>query len=343
MRIAIANDLKLAVEVLLRIVKSKPQFTVAWIAYNGTEAIEKTKQDPPDLILMDLLMPQKSGEEATKEIMQTCPCPILIVSACVDSCMNMVFETMGAGALDVVSTPFLDELGNIVGADELIRKIDAIGHLTKKTIKKSVPTQLQSTSNIELKPRPRLLLFGASMGGPTTLVKLLKKLQLPQEVAIIIVQHVDSAFLPGFVKWLKDNVALPFLIAEKGEAPEPGKVYVADTKNHLKINERYKFDYVTDETQAYTPSVNTLFESIAKVWPSKGVATLLTGMGSDGAVGLLALKNKGWLTLSQNEETSVVYGMPKKAKELQASKECASLDEMAEIINKSFKKERAST
>ena len=138
MRIAIVNDVRMTVEMLKRVLTSVPDYELAWVAYDGVEAVEKCAKDVPDLILMDLIMPNMDGVQATKIIMKNSPCSILIVTASVSRNISKVFEAMGFGALDVVSTPVLDLKGPGIGGDDLIKKIELIGSLIGKSAKSTV-------------------------------------------------------------------------------------------------------------------------------------------------------------------------------------------------------------
>lgn len=220
MRIAIVNDQLLAVEILKRVLASAPNLRLSWVAMDGDEAVKMAKNDPPDLILMDLVMPRKNGLETTKEIMAKSPCAILIVSACIESCMNMVFETMGAGALDVVSTPQIAEKDEIKGAIELIDKINAIGQLIHKLQYK--PTFQKTNHNPLSRVYPKMLLLGASTGGPVAIAKILSQIPKPFQFTTVVIQHVDMEFLPGLIQWLIDKTGCNVLPAEEGRSPFAG-------------------------------------------------------------------------------------------------------------------------
>ena len=144
---------------------------------------------------------------------------------------------------------------------------------------------------------------------------------------MVLIQHVDTKFSSGFVSWLSELTSLPIQIAKSGQTPEKGKIYVAGKNDHLIINTRLTFEYVEQpHNNPYRPSVDVFFESVAKNWPKKAVAVLLTGMGADGAKGLKALNDIGWHTIVQDEASSVVFGMPKEAIKLNAAKEIYHID-----------------
>lgn len=335
MRIAIVNDMVMIVELLKRIVLSTPKHQIAWVAYDGAEAVQRCAADTPDLILMDLIMPVMGGVEATYRIMQESPCAILVVTASVLGNISKVFEAMGHGALDVVRTPSLADGEQSQGAADLLQKIAMIGRLLGHAgppvvVKSAVPSDLQGPEKDGL---PLLVTLGASTGGSLALARVLSYLPPNFPAAFVIIQHVDSHFIGSFVRWLGDRCALPVRIARKGDAPTRGVVFVAGTDEHLILTPALKFDYVTQPDESiYRPSVDVFFLSLNKCWPKPGVAVVLTGMGKDGAQGLLALDKSGWRTIAQKQESCVVYGMPRAAIELQAAQEVLVLNDIGPRI-----------
>lgn len=333
MRIAIVNDVTMIVEILRRIVAKTPGYQVAWIARDGEEAVRRCVDDIPDLILMDLIMPEMNGVEATRKIMGHSPCPILVVTSSVTVNAAMVFEAMSFGALDAVSTPILGTSGEAEGKNELLKKIRTIGRLIdadrrKLSLKLSVPARSDSSDN-------RLIALGASTGGPAALVKILSSFPGDLPAAVVIVQHVDENFSQGLADWLCNYSRLPVRIAREGDQLAPGKVFVAGTNNHLYINENGLLGYKASPVNTpYRPSVDVFFNSILKNWGGKSAAALLTGMGKDGADGLLHLKQQGIYTVAQNAETCRVYGMPKAAVELDAAVDILPIDDIAEALTK---------
>ncbi len=316
MRIGIVNDLSLAVEALRRVVSAVDGFEIAWVAYNGKQAVEFTIKDRPDLILMDLIMPVMDGVQATAEIMKKAPCAILVVTASVGANSSKVFEAMGHGALDAVATPVFDFTGNATGAQELISKINSLKRLI----------QGKSYFKPVIAPKPArmdfpLVAIGSSTGGPKALATILSALPEKFSAAIVIIQHVDQRFAEELANWLDKQTSLYVSIANQGEMPEPGKVFLAGTNDHLVLDNHGKFSYIAEpKDYPYRPSVDTFFQSLYNNWAAKDTAILLTGMGKDGAEGLLGLKESGWLTIAQDEASSIVYGMPKAAADINAAK-----------------------
>ncbi|MCE5308293.1 MAG: chemotaxis response regulator protein-glutamate methylesterase [Acidobacteriales bacterium] len=340
MRIAIVNDLPLAVEVLRRLVRSVPGYQVAWTAADGVEAVEKCVRDRPDLVLMDLIMPVMDGVQATCSIMKQSPCAILVVTATVSGNASKVFEAMGCGALDAVCTPVFGSTGGIEGGEDLLRKIAVIGRIIGQT-KLSAPVPEPSVPPVAVSRGKRLIGIGASTGGPKALAAVLRGLPPRVDAAVAIVQHLDAQFATGLADWLGEQTELPVALARDGEKPEPGRVYVAGTSDHLVIGADQSFHYTREpEDYPYRPSVDEFFYSLGQFWPEPGVACLLTGMGRDGAEGLLGLRKAGWWTLAQDEATSVVYGMPRAAVELGAAAETLSINQIPAAILRQMNKGR---
>lgn len=319
MRIAIVNDLTLAVEVLRRLVRSVPEYEVAWTAMDGAEAVEKCARDCPDLILMDLIMPLMDGAQATRVIMKQSPCAILIVTATVAGNADKVFEALSAGALDAVATPVFGFGGEIDGGDELLRKIAIMGKLVAyagRGLSAAPPSLLRGA----LARLPPLVVMGASTGGPNAVAFILRGMSRNLEPAVVVVQHLDAQFAPALVDWLGEQTGLTVSLIREGIKPEAGKVYVAATNDHLVLGAELCFHYTAEPVDyPYRPSVDEFFLSLVRYWPQPGVACLLTGMGRDGAQGLLALRRAGWRTMAQDEKTCIVYGMPRAAMEVGAA------------------------
>ena len=342
MRIAIVNDLSMAVEALRRVVCSEPGHTVAWIARDGAEAVQKCQEAPPDLILMDLIMPVLNGVEATRLIMQQHPCPILVVTATVDGNIGLVFEAMGFGALDAVNTPTLGPAGNLTGAQELLRKIKMIGHLVAdRAPTPAAPGSGPAAADAAGRPAP-LIALGASTGGPAALAGILQSFPAGLRSPVVIIQHVDREFANDLAIWLGRHCPLPVTSAAHGVKPEPGQVYVAATNDHLVLTRWGALEYCQAPVDScYRPSVDVFFKSAAQFWPAPGVAVLLTGMGRDGGEGLLVLRQQGWRTIAQDQATSVVYGMPRAAAEMGAAELVLPLPNIGSAILRALETQRS--
>jgi len=325
MRVAIVNDMPMAVEIMRRVIVSSSKHGVAWIARDGAEAVERCKVDRPDLVLMDLIMPGMDGVEATRRIMAESPCAILVVTATVEGNSTKVFEAMGAGALDAVQTPTLGGSGGAQGVASFLYKIDATARLVGEPAEPAEPV-VREKANC-------LVAIGASAGGPAALVKVLSDLPADLHAAVAIVQHVDAQFAPGLASWLGDMAKLPVRVAAEGDDIKDGIVLVAGTNDHLVLQPGGRLAYTPEPAHySYRPSVNAFFESVGRHWRGDVLGVLLTGMGRDGATGLKLLREAGHHTIAQDRTTSAVYGMPKAAAELNAAVEILPLDQIAGAI-----------
>jgi two-component system response regulator WspF len=331
MRIAIVNDMALAREVLRRVVVSVPGYTVAWQAVDGAEAIRKATEDRPDAILMDLIMPGINGVEATRRIMASSPCPILVVTSDVAANFHLVYEAMGLGALDAVNTPGLSSDGRPRNAEPLLDRLARLSRINQswQAASPSRPKILPAAMDIV----PPLIVLGASTGGPDALARVLGAWPIGFPGAVVVVQHIGAEFAPGLAAWLQARTALPVSLAKTGEGPTAGAVRLAGEERHLILTGDRRFAYSVEPSGGpYLPSVDVFFDSVAAHWPRPGVGLLLTGMGSDGARGLLHLRRAGWFTMAQDEATCVVYGMPKVAAELSAACQILPLMDLAPAV-----------
>jgi len=334
LKIGIVNDLTICIESLKKVLISAPEHQVVWVARNGLEAIERCKELTPDLILMDMLMPIMNGVEATRRIMQATPCPILIVTSTVTGNSAKVFEAMSAGALDAVATPVIGRTGEAAKGDELLKKIYQIGKLTGSMHKKtSKGSRVVAKPKIEIEGSD-LVILGSSTGGPKVLIEILSSFPKNFPAAFIIIQHMDEQFTPGLVEWMDSQINMPVSIAKEGSMPEPGKVLMACTDGHLVMTSKLTLSYSKEpKDNFYHPSVDVFYFSVAQYWPADGVAALLTGMGRDGAEGLLALHNRNWYTVAQDRDSSIVYGMPKAAAKIGAATDILPASKIGKAIS----------
>jgi two-component system chemotaxis response regulator CheB/two-component system response regulator WspF len=330
MKIGIVNDLPLAVEALRRALAARHDYEVLWVAQDGQQAVDFCTAQRPDIVLMDLVMPNVDGIEATRRIMAKAPCAILIVTVDVGANAWRVYEAMGAGALDAVDTPSLSGPDAHKSIATLIAKIDSIAALvTERNAPGAATAAPRSMTNRDTP----LVAIGASAGGPAALATLLAGLPKDFPAAIVVVQHVDAAFAAGMADWLNQQSALPVRIANEGDRPQAGVVLLAATDDHLhlKLPNVLGYTNVPAETP-YRPSVDVFFHSVVARWPARAIGVLLTGMGRDGAIGLKAMRTKGYHTIAQDEATSAVYGMPKAAAALDAAAAILPLPRIAAAL-----------
>lgn len=332
MRIAIANDVILAAEALRRTIVQAGKHDVVWIAHNGADAVARCERDRPDLLLMDLFMPQLDGVEATRQIMAKTPCAIVIATAKVEDHAGKVFEAMGAGAIDAVNIPTLSDTEKPDGTRALLAKIETINKLVGPLKKGKTTTPATTPShNRPLAARAeKLVVIGSSAGGPSALTTILAALPPDLPASVVIVQHVDKQFAEGLTAWFATHTKLQVRVAAEGDRLQPGTVYLAGRDRHLVMFSPTQLGYASQPVDtSYCPSVDVFFRSVAKQWRGKAVGVLLTGMGRDGAEGLKALRDAGHHTIAQDKITSAVYGMPKAAAELNAARDILALDKIA--------------
>ena len=336
MRIAVVNDLSLAVEAIRRVLAADGRHQVAWVARDGAEAVEKCKRDTPDLILMDLIMPGLNGIEATRQIMAGSPCPILVVTATIDGNVNQVFEALGAGALDVVQTPVLGAISS-AGSTVLLEKIGILGkQITSLNRSQKLPP-ISGHKDSATGKRDQLLAIGASAGGPMALVEVLSTLPANFPAAVVIIQHVDAQFAPGLVEWLNQHSRMPVRLAQERDKLTMGTVWMASTSDHLVLIDQCTLGYTPKPIDyVYRPSVDVFFQSVEKYWRGRVVGVLLTGMGRDGAKGLKILREAGHHTIAQDRDSSAVYGMPKAAAALNAAVDILPLNQIGPALRKIF-------
>lgn len=337
MKIAIVNDMPLAVEALRRALALEPAHELIWVAGDGQEAVERCAEQTPDLILMDLIMPVMDGVEATRRIMAATPCAIVIVTVDRKQNVHRVFEAMGHGALDVVDTPALGAGDPREAAAPLLRKILNIGWLIgqqRTSAPSNVPTAVREVSQ-----RTGLVAIGSSAGGPAALEVLLKGLPKQFPAAIVLVQHVDQVFAAGMADWLSSTCGQVVRLAREGEPPQAGQVLLAGTNHHIRLLKNGQLAYTAEPVnEIYRPSIDVFFESVARYWNAPGVGVLLTGMGRDGAQGLKMMRQQGFLTIAQDQQSSAVYGMPKAAAAIDAAMEIRPLERIAGRLTEFFTK-----
>jgi two-component system, chemotaxis family, response regulator WspF len=284
----------------------------------------------PDIVLMDLIMPGIDGAETTRRIMRATPCVILVVTATTVGNRDLVFEAMGHGALDAVNTPTLGQSGDMAGAEPLLQKLRTVARLVSPAPAAARPTpalRVASRHPLDHLKLP-IVAIGASTGGPQALAQVLSHMPVNFPAAVLVVQHVDDHFAPGLAAWLQHHTALTVRIAKDGEPLTSRGVWIAGSKDHMVYDSEDGFLHYTPNPRetAYRPSVDALFESLAEEHRAVRIGVLLTGMGRDGAEGLLAMREAGALTIAQDAASCVVYGMPKAAAELNAATEILSLE-----------------
>ncbi|MCJ7523796.1 MAG: chemotaxis-specific protein-glutamate methyltransferase CheB [Candidatus Aminicenantes bacterium] len=326
-KVLIVEDSPVAREFLTYILTSDPAIRVVGTADNGMEALETVRQKKPDVITMDIHMPMMDGFEATRRIMETFPTPIVIVSGSLGvKEVASTFRAIEAGALAMVRRPpDVNHEEFEAAAKELILTVKLMSEV--KVVKR-IPQPLQARLAVQPKistPLPKTagiqaVAIGASTGGPPVLNKIFSGLPQGFPFPVLIVQHIAQGFTEGFAEWISNASGFPVKVASHGERLAPRHGYVAPDGFHLGLEggPRIALSSLAPEN-GLRPSVSYLFRSIAQVLGPAAVGVLLTGMGRDGAEELKVLKKMGAITIAQDENSSVVHGMPGEAIKLGAA------------------------
>lgn len=329
-----------------------PDIEVVAEGDNGQRAIELCQKLRPDVVTLDMNLPIMSGLSATEYIMAHCPTPILIVSASTNRGeLFKTYDALAAGAVDVLEKPRGDASDEdwderFIAAVRLVAKIKVITHLRARLAsgdrRRSMPPKPPSvvvpapvTEAADPRSPPiNLIALGASTGGPSALVSVLRDLPRAPQLTILLVLHIDEPFGSAFADWLSDHTPHSVRFAVDGEPLETGagRVLMAQPGRHLVVDGNRLRLSDAAERHSCRPSVDVLFESLAPSAGERSAAALLTGMGRDGASGLLALRTAGALTVAQDEETSVVYGMPREAVLLGAASRVLPLPEIGRFL-----------
>jgi two-component system chemotaxis response regulator CheB len=338
------------------ILAADPMLEVIGEAEDGKRAIELCETLRPDVITLDMVMPVMSGLTATEYIMAYRPTPILIVSASTNRGeLFKTYDALAAGAVDVLEKPTWDNGDDawerrFVSAVKLIAKIKVITHPrlrlsgnASQAIAMPAATALTPQASVQPNRRLEMLALGASTGGPAAIVRILRALPRDLNVPIFFVLHIDEPFGTAFAEWLDDQSPHSVAYARDREPIESlrGRVIMAPPGKHLTVAGAQLRLSADPPRHSCRPSIDVLFESLAIDRGAAVLACLLTGMGRDGAAGLMAIRRAGGFTIAQDEGSSVIYGMPREAVMLGAAAAVLPLDQIApRIVDLLASKER---
>ncbi|MCJ7810154.1 MAG: chemotaxis-specific protein-glutamate methyltransferase CheB [Desulfobulbaceae bacterium] len=340
-KVLIVEDSQVVRDFLTHILSSDPAIQVIGTAGNGEEAIQAVRDKRPDVVLMDINMPKMDGFEATRIIMETTPTPIVIVSASWDPKeVQKTFRAMEAGALAAVAKPvgvahpdYKDQAKELIQTVKLMSEVKVIRRRPLIKNGKGIPAGLAVNDLIPSTADIKVVAIGASTGGPPVIEASLSGLPKDFRAPLLIVQHIAPGFVQGFADWITHSSRFPVKIAAQGEYPLQGHAYVAPDGVHMGmgINGRIVLGKSEPEN-SLRPSVSYLFRSVMEVFGKSSVGVLLTGMGKDGAYELKMMKEKGAITIAQDKESCVVYGMPGEAVNLNAAQYVLSPPKIAEFL-----------
>jgi two-component system chemotaxis response regulator CheB len=345
-KVLIVDDSKVIQEFLAHLLSSDPDIQVVGIAKSGFEAIELVKLKKPDVITMDINMPGMDGFEATRSIMEIAPTPIVIVSGNenIKEVAN-TFKSLQAGALAVVARPpgfahpqFSASRKELIETVKLMSEVKVIRLFPRNRNELIKPLHFVKPVERDVK-NIQVIAIGASTGGPMALQKILSRLPKEFTLPVLIVQHIAIGFVKGFVEWLSATSGIKLKIAEDGENILSGVGYIAPDNFQMGVSFENKINLSNNPPEnGSKPSVSYLFRSIAQNFGPNAFGILLTGMGKDGADELKTMKDKGALTIVQNEESCVVFGMPGEALRIGAADNALPPESISEILVKTGSK-----
>ncbi len=344
-KILIADDSPTETAVLKSLFEAESDLKVVGCAHNGEEAVNLARKLKPDVITMDIAMPVMDGLEATRLIMSHTPTPIVIISSRInDKLMDATFQSLEAGAVTVLEKP-----ANIMDSSSSRKRqhmIDTLRSMSEIKVfkrrffisKREKSSSLVVDTSVLSPGEYELVAIASSIGGPQVLKLILAKLPIDFPSPIMVVQHMTAGFIEGFTEWLNDHSDLTVKYAQNNEVLMPGTMYFAPDHHHLQVG-RADGKLICKLTNGppvsgFCPSATVLLESVAKVCGKKAIGLILTGMGSDGAEGLLALKKRKGHTLIQDPKSAVVFGMAAVAQSLGAVDKVVELNQIADYLIK---------
>ncbi|MBM6551744.1 protein-glutamate methylesterase/protein-glutamine glutaminase [Marinomonas ostreistagni] len=331
-KVLIVDDSELIRRILQQIISEDPQLHVVATARDAFEAKEMVRELKPDVITLDVEMPKVDGLRFLEVLMKAQPTPVVMISTLTRANADVTLRALELGAVDYIPKPTADEQALLQHyASTVIQKVKQAAKSRSFT---PVPTAKKAANASELSSN-RVLAIGASTGGTEAIRSVLQ--QLPaQHFAVVMTQHMPAGFTTTYAARLDSTTDFKVIEAKGGELVQPGYAYLAPGDFHLRVvrkgNQLYTDVFEAEKVSGHRPSVDVLFESIAKEVGKHALATLLTGMGRDGAKGLKKIHDQGAYTVAQDEESCVVFGMPREAIELGAATKVAALDRIGATL-----------
>jgi two-component system, chemotaxis family, protein-glutamate methylesterase/glutaminase len=311
-KLLVVDDSLLMQRILEDLLKSDPQISVIGTARDGEEALSKISSLHPDVVTMDIEMPRMDGLTTVQKIMQTHPLPVIMISTLTQREAQITLKALEYGAVDYVPKPSVQISHNLnLIREELISKIKTAALANVACLK----TEAYENSSLPAKSSDKIISITASTGGPPALSQVLKA--FPADIPpILITQHMPKGITKLFSEGLNNGCKFRVKEAEEGDIVQDGLALIAPGGFHMKVNRERKINLTIDPPVNYVrPSGDVMMASLAEVYGSKNVGVILTGMGADGAQGIKAIKEKGGVTIAQDEKSCVVFGMPKVAVE----------------------------
>lgn len=337
-KVLLADDSHLMRILFSMILSEQEDIEVLDSVENGKEAFEKTQELKPNVVLLDMIMNDYDGLYAVDNIMKHCPTPIILLSG-LEKENEMVFEALNRGAYDFLAKPrgkFNSKVRSI--QDELLQKIRQVHNIDISTLGEKKKSINQHMHTFEKTNVYQILVIGASTGGTSAIEAILQNLPTNFPIPVIIAQHISQNFVNSFTERLNNLSPIRVSVAKENTIIRPNQIYVLSVNKNMIIKKTFDssqsyFQFTNKKYKAYNlPSVDSIMESVAQVYQQKSIGVILTGMGTDGTLGLGKIYKNGGFTIAQNRESSVVFGMPKSAIEEGVIKEVLDIKEIANFV-----------
>ncbi|MFW5691698.1 MAG: chemotaxis-specific protein-glutamate methyltransferase CheB [Chloroflexota bacterium] len=338
-RVLLVDDSATTRQLMRHIIQSDPELQVIAEASDGQQAVNVTRRDRPDIVLMDIVMPVMDGLDATQVIMAQTPTPIVLVSGAMQGKeTDLAFRAIRQGALTLLPKPvgpddpaFADQANRLRATLRALAGVRVIHHNSPRP-PQSAPAVSKTVVQGSVAEPPQIVAITASTGGPAALAEIFQRLPANFAVPVVVVQHIAADFLNSLRGWLNQTTPLQFELAAQGQPLLPGHVYFGPIGRHLCFDARRQVCFRDTPKLPHTPAGDVLFESVAERFGAAAVGVLLTGMGADGAAGLLAMRQQGAVTIAQDQASCAVFGMPAEAIKLGAARHTLPLHGIARML-----------
>ena len=339
-KVLVVDDSSFMRRAIAGMLHTDPAIHVVGEAINGEDALKKIPILHPDVVTMDIEMPHLNGRDALKIIMKDMPLPVIMVSSLTEEGAKETIKALEYGAVDFIPKHITGNIAGILNIkEELIKKIKILG--TKKIKSTSTPVSIQSRSIIENCPlagrnKIKIVVIGASTGGPKSLQEVIPRLPKQMPCGVLVIQHMLPLFTAAFAERMNELSQIEVREAKDGDSIVPGLVLIAPGGLHLTVRklrgDEAHVKLSKEPAMLHIPSVDVGMISVSEAYYEHTLGVIMTGMGHDGKEGMNAIKKNKGRTIAQNEETSVIFGMPKAAIESGCIDKIVSLDKIAEEI-----------
>lgn len=341
-KVLVVDDSSFMRKAITRMLESDGSIKVVGQARDGLEALELVEKLKPDVITLDVEMPRMDGIETLKRIMESFPTPVIMFSALTKEGAEVTLKALELGAVDFIAKDFSNVSISIHSKEnELITKVKSVAKNRLVFVIKRLRSALKSGSNREFQSKEKVnasyevLSIGASTGGPQALQMILSELPKDFPIPVVIAQHMPKIFTKSFSERLDTICEIRVKEAENREPLKPGVAYLAPGDSHMglkKIGSQVFVELIEDGKFVYRPSVDVLMSSVAEIYENRAIAVILTGMGSDGKEGIRKIFESGGYVIAQDEDTSVVFGMPKAVIEAGFAKVILPIESIAKEV-----------